>query len=175
VAHHWYVSAFSLNAAPPLPGEQLRQAGTGTVRLSFVTERPFFPYREPHRDEDLTGWRRELRLFVVAPQRMQGRLEAGPWSGQVLYSDTGSASDLLGPLAKPMHVSEPCRMTAFYDEVGHRSEDGDLYFEPAADQSLLHPAPLPGGIMIPVDVIFLVVLPVVALVGVVRLRRGMRR
>ena len=50
---------------------------TQAVRMSFTTDRPFFPYREPsdQREGETVFAGRFLRVFLVAGQRMQGALD----------------------------------------------------------------------------------------------------
>jgi hypothetical protein len=62
--------------------------------MSFETDRPFFPYREPEgkkpRKEDVgerTHDGRLLRVFFVADTRMDARLGQAAWHAQVAYAD----------------------------------------------------------------------------------------
>lgn len=69
VARGWKITAFKIDSA------SAERVSTAAVRMSFGTDEPFFPYREPkpaHRPAS----ERLLRVFMVAPREMQaGRME----------------------------------------------------------------------------------------------------
>src|SRR5215831_2113489 len=88
VAAHWKITAFKIakNAG-------YREVGTSAVRMSFKTDRPFFPYREPADQREAKETRagdRLLRVFLISSSRMDGTLgdnASTPWPGQTVWSD----------------------------------------------------------------------------------------
>ena len=81
----WKICAFKIAHS-----EDGQRFATSPVRMSFTTDRPFFPYREPsdQRKEttDLPG--RVLRMFVLSDQRLDAELgNTGIWPGKTIWSD----------------------------------------------------------------------------------------
>jgi hypothetical protein len=119
------------------------------VRMTFETERPFFPYREPA-DQREEGARRPrlLRLFVIAGRRMEGRLEDAKvewpgravWAGALTEEQRQSAGEQLGAGAAP--PAEGAWLTVLEDRASPRPGVADLYFSPSADQSPLRRPPI---------------------------------
>lgn len=86
IADHWKITAFKI-AQEPGGG---RAVQTSPVRMSFRTERPFFPYREPEEAKAPTSRRdpeRLLRVFFIGEKRMRGLLGTTAWSARVPYSN----------------------------------------------------------------------------------------
>jgi hypothetical protein len=72
----WKITAFKVDAG----------AGFSPVRMSFKTERPFHPYREPsYQRKEGSNSNREFRLFFVGPWRAAGQIGEGKhrWAGMV--------------------------------------------------------------------------------------------
>jgi hypothetical protein len=67
------------------------------LRLSFKTDRPLFPYREPDptRQAAALGARhRLLRIYFIAEARYRGELTRDvPWTGRVAWANKLSAGD----------------------------------------------------------------------------------
>ncbi len=73
----------------------------GTVRMSFETDRPLFPYRVPTDQLAPAGRGNLLRTYVVGPGRAAGALGAAgaPYAqGEVAYAQPLDASRLAGLL-----------------------------------------------------------------------------
>lgn len=47
VSKRWILTAFKDRERKPAPGAETRVIGTSAVRMTFKTDRPFYPYREP--------------------------------------------------------------------------------------------------------------------------------
>lgn len=125
VERGWYLTAFRYDKA------QRRRALSPALRLSFDTERPFFPYAEPHRRTRA----RPFRLSVVAAQPMNGLLEnlrgegARRWSARVGYRAPLRAVDARGILGAA-GITPPAgslHLTVF-DEPASRRGTRDLFF-----------------------------------------------
>jgi len=133
--------------------------------MSFKTDRPFFPYREPQRpagDGDAQP-RRMLRVYVVSDARMAGKIgKSGEWPGQLKYADkTGSIRRLLAGAMDAKALPETAWITAFEDTASPRPGTDELFFTPAPDQAAVRPAPIivdkRQHIWIPLELILLLV------------------
>jgi hypothetical protein len=153
----WKVTAFRFRSS----GSTL--VPTGAVRMSFAAERPFFPYREP---ADATPPpARSLRVFVVAGQRMEGRLEtsnssaAAAWPGRVEYAgQLPLLPELLAELMPGQSVPAGRWVTAFLDESTRRPP-GELFFAPATDRAAIAlPVPMTPDATISIELIVIVAL-----------------
>lgn len=169
VAQHWKITAFKIAATNP-------EARTGAVKMSFVTPRPFFPYREPQSQRELsTHLNRILRIFFLGPERVTGTIGTGTeWPAELKRSEN---------LTAPLHVSitkaaslalpATLRLTAFEDWLPVRPGMDDLFFNRAADQRPFIPAPKViesiDTTHVPLDVIF-AILALIALTIYLRAR-----
>lgn len=142
----WVLTAFQIAKTDGTPNYFSTQA----VRMSFATERPFFPYSEPpdQRQGENVFVGRFLRVFVVASQRMQGEMDdpKSPWSGKAVWAgplgeDRRSAlRDRLDGRAVPL--PEGAWLTVFDDPASPRPGTADVFFSPSADQSELRRPPI---------------------------------
>ncbi|AKT44037.1 DUF2330 domain-containing protein [Chondromyces crocatus] len=165
VTARWKITAFKI--APRKPGDRV---ATSAVRMSFTTERPFFPYREPADEQqaapsddpaNATPPERRLRVFLIARSRMEGALGDGrrAWPGQVTWAT------LLAPrgAAPPTNIEsipipfEDAWLTAFEDNASPRPGVDEVYFSPATDPSPFLPEPVvivePIKLPLPLDVL----------------------
>ncbi len=117
------------------------QAQAKAVRLTFQSEAPFYPYREPERTQRLGG-SRTLRVFYLGDNRVEGRIEnggkTGQWPAKMEYSGR-----INGAALRSHGLSVPngaLRLTSFEDESAPRPGWGDLRFYAARDQSEKVPA-----------------------------------
>ncbi len=165
----WFLTAFRISAATDDQAAQTGQAGqTGQavarpVRITFQTDRPFYPYREPVADVRVGAEEsvseaasqaevsplkhRLLRLFVLADQRMQGTIgESGlqpattVWAGRLSQREGELIGDLIsGSTAdKTMLVSgRTLYLTELEDHSTPRPGTDELYLKVSADQSLV--------------------------------------
>jgi hypothetical protein len=97
--------------------------GTRAVRLTFATERPFFPYREPRDAARFVPAR--FRLHVLSSSSVRGTLGEArqPWTASIRYS--GPFTEEPPPFAR---FATPW-LTMFEEIVQQRPVAGDLYFE----------------------------------------------
>lgn len=120
------------------------------LRMSFKTERPLFPYREPDAadaNEKLDQRSRLLRVFFVGEQRYEGELtKTEPWTGKAVWSNLLKAEQraaLLEALKLPATTGpREFRLTEFEDRWPYKKAPADLYFSPAADQGTLKRPPI---------------------------------
>lgn len=136
----WMFTA--LKVAKRNPGETTVQAGA--LRISFTTERPLFPYREPDNRGDakkVGASSRLLRLYFIGDARYAGSLDGASWSGKAVWSrplPQAEKESLLSELRLPAN-SGPERwwLTEFEDHWPYGVAPGDLYFAPAKSQSTI--------------------------------------
>ena len=132
VRQGWIFSAFKIDKEA-----DAITVRTSAVRMSFVTERPFFPYREPESQREGITIPRVLKVWFIGPERITGRVGDQPWSGQMYWSERINDHEVGG-----VKLAPGARMTAFEDHATPRPGLDDLYFQPDADQREVVPPPL---------------------------------
>ena len=175
VKKQWKITAFKIDAARP----ELA-ARTSAVKMSFTTDRPFFPYREPASQRRLSSENftsRALRIWFLGPERVDGTIGDGTfWPGILRRSDA-----LPEPLrADVMSVAKltfppSIRMTAFIDQSTIRSGSDELFFARSAVQSAFVEPPYiertDDTTHVPLDLVALAVIILGGVVWLIR-RRG---
>jgi hypothetical protein len=152
IQQHWKITAFKIDK------EASEQARSAAVKMTFTTERPFFPYREPQVERPYDSVR-SLIIYFVGPERVAGKIDTNVfWPGVLMWSK---------------NVDPKTRLTKFVDTSRDRPGNDDLYFSRDADQSAYIPPPFVDESVkkkhAPIDVIVLGLMLVG--VGVRRLRR----
>ena len=140
VERQWLVTAFRVSA--PKPADPPKDSKTHTVplapiRMSFRTERPFYPYREPAemRDEEAAQQARSLRVYFVGGVRFAGKLgDAGSWPAKTVWANKLGDADRTA-LAAAMLPAGELWLTEFEDYSRPRPGTDEVYFEPSADQA----------------------------------------
>jgi hypothetical protein len=105
-----------------------------SLRISFKTDRPLFPYREPESSaKDIGTNQRLLRIYFVAEARYQGELtKDDPWTGKVAWSNKLNAVDRSKALEllKLPETTGPAEwwLTEFEDNWPYRVAPADVYF-----------------------------------------------
>lgn len=119
------------------------------LRISFQTERPLFPYREPDMTaqlDKLNAKQRLLRIFFLADKRYAGELTKDtPWTGQVAWSgkfDEAQSKAVRERLALPGEEAATWWLTEFEDNWPYRPAPADLYFAASDDQSTVKRPPI---------------------------------
>lgn len=133
--------------------DSTREVKASALRISFKTDRPLFPYREP----DYKGTAaavgakdRLLRIYFLAEARYQGELTKGPpWTGKVAWAGKLSAEDrakILEELKLPARTG-PAEfyLTEFEDHWQYKLMPGDVYFKRAASQENVRRASAPAA------------------------------
>lgn len=156
VAMRWKMTAFKIATNKGAP-----DVSSTAVRMTFATERPFYPYREPtdqrERRPDEAQAPRLLRLFFIGPARVEGRIDdpKAAWLGATTWSDRLDNAALGGPL--PFSVPPNAWLTAFDDKAAPRPGTADLFFSPAPDPKPQKPTPITHvhqeSIPLPLDLI----------------------
>jgi hypothetical protein len=136
VKKQWKITAFKIDAAKPEAAAQ-----TSAVKMSFSTDRPFFPYREPASQRRLASEKQEnraLRVWVLGAERVVGRIGDGStfWPAVLRRSDALPEA-LRNDVARIAKLALPAavRMTAFIDQSTVRPGTDDLFFVRSVVQS----------------------------------------
>jgi len=138
VANKWTITAFKVDAGAA------RTVATQAVRMSFATDRPVFPYREPaDQRKKATGWR-ELLVYLVAPGRQEGAVGSAPWKAVTGWAGPRPALGGLVGAALPAGSAVPADawLTMMVDRQDPRPGTDDLFFVPAALQQPVIPPPV---------------------------------
>ncbi len=128
VENGWVITAFKL--APSESGDSAPNGlDTAALRMSFATDRPFYPYREPLDQQRDTGRGRTLRLFVVGDRRLAGLLGTADWHAELLHAAPFEGTLPAGTAAG---TDEPWLHT-FLDQRSPRPGTDELWFAPSDD------------------------------------------
>jgi hypothetical protein len=146
VAARWKITAFKI-----AKDASIREIGTSAVRMSFTTDRPFFPYREPadqrEAKEAQTG-DRLLRVFFLGSSRMDGAIgdkASSAWPGQTVWADRISEADrekLSSLVPRDSQLAPNTWLSVFEDKSSPRPGTDEVYFTPSKQQVVVQPPPL---------------------------------
>jgi hypothetical protein len=144
----WTFAAFKYN-----PSDPRSPLTTKAIRLSFKTDRAFFPYREPQDQQDgATGIPRLLKIYFIGPKRIAGQIGEGqlPWPGVETYANlTFSASKLLEGAIPKINLGAISWLTVFEDRSSPRPAKDELYF---SDRGSIIPK-------IPTEIVWVPIIP----------------
>lgn len=144
----WKITA--LKVAKDKNATDQKSVAASALRMSFKTDRPLFPYREPDSKQSaqaLGVQRRLLRIYFIGEARYQGELtKEVPWTGRVAWANKISADDRKKTLEllKLPATTGPAEwwMTEFEDAWPYRTAPADVYFARSADQHELEREPI---------------------------------
>jgi Uncharacterized protein conserved in bacteria (DUF2330) len=163
VAEKWKITAFKI-APDAKAGASVR---TSAVRMSFKTDKPFFPYREPNQPEvdknaAFSRGPRMLRVFFVSASRTTAKRGAGAWSARVPWADTlndEQRARLIKDLGVPAdHIPAAAWLTTFEDTSTPRPAADEVFFEASQEQTSVRPPDIQRRgtpIWIPADMVIL--------------------
>jgi hypothetical protein len=157
VKQDWVITAFRI-AGEPQEDPPTQRGPTGKkssrfqsgmhnlrakpVRLSFKTDRPFYPYREPADKHDPAEkyQPRMLKVFFAADKRYSGTIgDSTPFPGRTVWADTlqnGERLDVIAKAKLPANAgSQEWFLTEFEDRSSPRPGTDEVYFKPSPDQS----------------------------------------
>lgn len=144
----WKITALKIAKAK---GEaEKKSVDASALRMTFKTDRPLFPYREPNPESAakvLEAKKRLLRIYFLADARYQGELtKETPWTGQVAWAGKLSATDrakILALLKLPENTG-PAEwwLTEFEDDWPYRAAPADVVFSRGRDQNPVRRPPL---------------------------------
>lgn len=135
----WKITA--LKVAKDEPGKE-KNVTASALRLSFKTDRPLFPYREPDSRSaaDVLGAKKRLlRIYFLAEARYRGELTREvAWTGQVAWANPLKSEDRkkVLELLKLPATTGPAEwwLTEFEDDWPYRVAPADVYFAPDPSQ-----------------------------------------
>lgn len=141
----WFISAFKIaaDAGASAPNRTYALSGT-TVRMSFATDRPFYPYREPADARALAPpGGRLLRVYVLASTISYGVVGLDPtsrWEGRTVWAgqlppDVQDRATVMAKVTNPGWAGKTLCLTEFEDHSSPRPGTDDVYFGPSVDQS----------------------------------------
>jgi hypothetical protein len=139
VAQQWLITAFKISKDKPEAGRVQATA----IRMSFRTEQPFFPYREPARSGPRDARPRLLRVFLLAESRYDAGIgSTKKWPGLTPWSDR-IPQDELAILIEKLELpkgtaAKSSWLTEFEDPSSVRPGRDDLFFFPAPRQMPTH-------------------------------------
>jgi Uncharacterized protein conserved in bacteria (DUF2330) len=139
VKQGWIITAFKIARDNP----DAKRVASTAVRMTFKTEKPFYPYREPEdqRPANKNVSPRLLRVFYLGESRVQGTFgdKDKPWPGKVVWANKVAAADrekLLEVLKLPKETAPAnWHLTEFEDHSTPRPGTDDVYFGPSDDQA----------------------------------------
>jgi hypothetical protein len=179
----WKITA--LRVAKDKERQQDETVAASSLRISFKTDRPLFPYREPDPEKSaaaLGARHRLLRIYFLAEARYRGELtQEVPWTGTVAWANRIGPEDrkqLLAKLNLP-ETAGPAEwwLTEFEDDWPYRAAPADVTFSRDADQGPVKRPPILEYTVVPLptDVTAYAILAIVAVPPLWRRFRGRRR
>jgi hypothetical protein len=148
VENGWKITA--LKVAKDKDGKDKRVVTASSLRLSFQTDHPLFPYREPDSKSSaaaLGAKDRLLRIYFLADARYQGELtKDAAWTGKVAWADKLKPEDrmkLLEMLKLP-ETTGPAEwwLTEFEHDWPYALAPADVSFSRGADQGPVKRPPI---------------------------------
>ncbi len=176
----WIITA--MKVAKDRNAKDRKDLSASALRMSFKTDRPLFPYREPDTQvaaKALDAKRRLLRIYMVSDSRYEGMLTPETqWTGKAVWAGKISADNrkqLLASLKLPDGAAPAnCFLTEFEDDWQYRKAPADVTFVKNSDQSEFKRPPIIEYVAapFPTDPTSFAVIAVIALPPVLRrLRR----
>lgn len=148
----WIITAFKIATDTP----KSKAINTSAVRMSFKTEKPFYPYREPSDAREVPANNgapapastRLLRVYVLAKERVDATVGEKVWPGKTVWANKiDNANCTL--LAKHLKLESwkhegEWWLTEFEDRSSPRPGTDELYFAAAAEQKSISRPPVFG-------------------------------
>lgn len=134
------------------------EAAAPALRMTFRTDRPLFPYREPEYKQQavfLGASQRLLRIYFLADARYQGEFDQGKgrWTGKAVWANKLSPDQRKEVLemVKLPETTGPAELflTEFEDNWPYRVAPSDVYFGRDADQSTIKRPPVIQYVLAP--------------------------
>jgi hypothetical protein len=122
----------------------------GALRMTFKTDRPLFPYREPDPQsmaKALNASRRLLRIYFIGEARYKGDLTTGDqWTGRVAWANQlkqEQRAKVLELLKLPEGTgSAQWWLTEYEDNWAYKPAPSDVYFGPDEQQAVVKRPPI---------------------------------
>jgi len=177
VDQNWKFTA--LKVSKDQGGKASKDLTTKSLRISFKTDTPLFPYREPDPEslaKDLGARHRLLRIYFIGDARYKEDHGQSIWPGNVDWAGKISPQDrsqILAALKLPETTGpSDWHLTEFVNDWPYRSAPTDLYFTRADNQSDVRRPPIIKHIYWPIDITMVALAAVILFLVVIQLRRG---
>ena len=136
----WHFTALKL-----VKGEEAKEdMAASALRISFKTDKPLFPYREPESataSKALNNKFRLLRIYFIAEAQYEGKINGQQWSGKTRWSGdiTEHRARLMKALKLPANTGpDKLWLTEIEDQWPYEQAAGDVYFTPVAKQMVIN-------------------------------------
>ena len=148
VEQGWKITA--LKVAKRTDEKESKGVTASALRISFKTDNPVFPYREPDyrtAADKLEARSRLLRIYFLADARYEGELtKESPWTGTVAWAGKLTAENrktLLEHLKLPETTGpQEWYLTEFEDPWPYKVAPSDLFFSRSATQTDVRRQPI---------------------------------
>jgi hypothetical protein len=144
----WKITALKVEKSKE--GSKEKNVAASALRMSFKTDRPLFPYREPDPKNmvaTLGASHRLLRIYFLGESRYRGDLtpEVG-WNAKVAWSNK-IGSDSRKKTLELLNLPETTGptdfwLTEFEDDWPYKVAPADVYFTASADQTTVKRPPI---------------------------------
>lgn len=141
VEHKWIITAFKILQEPSSNSDRWAKS----VRMSFQTDKPFYPYREP---EDMRSkaspTNRKLRVFFLSDARYEGAIgkeriwpARTEWANVLPEHSSTNVTQGLGMTEAETKILSGQRwyLTEFVDQSSPRPGTDEIYFKKSNDQT----------------------------------------
>jgi hypothetical protein len=130
--------------------KEKKDVAASALRMSFATDKPLFPYREPESEDAAKKLKvdsRLLRIYFLAEARYQGELTKDqPWTGKAVWAGKVSEADRtrLLEILKLKETTGPAEwwLTEFEDRWPYKVAPADVYFTKDSKQDALKREPI---------------------------------
>jgi len=160
IKEKWKITAFKVSKEAK-EAKEGATVSTSAVRMTFKTDQPYFPYREPlaqAKASDTPPSRRLLRVYFLGTERVEGMLEGAVWPGRAAWSGEIELADRdkVAEKLKLPAATMPAKwwLTEFEDLSSPRPGTSDVIFKHSENQSKIErihieyiSSNLPGCIM----------------------------
>jgi hypothetical protein len=143
----WKITALKIAKDKEGKGQRVAAAA---LRMTFKTDQPLFPYREPDSKsaaELLEAKERLLRIYFFGEARYQGELtKEVPWTGKAAWANklTPETREKVLELLKLPKTTGPAEwwLTEFEDNWPYQAAPADITFSRDSNQTGLHRPPI---------------------------------
>jgi hypothetical protein len=151
----WKVTA--LKVAKKADDKADKSVAASALRLSFQTDRPLFPYREPDPSsaaKTLGANHRLLRIYFLSNEKAHGEMtKESTWTGKVAWAGRVSPenrANVLEQLRLPA-TSGPSEwwLTEFEDDWPYKAAPADIYFSRDPNQAEVKRPPIVQYVAVP--------------------------
>ncbi len=149
--------------------------------MTFKTDRPFFPYREPadqRETKEPKAGDRLLRVFLLSSSRMEGTLGgagSSVWPGKTVWAGRfhGAENEAFNRLVPSNGKAPGAWLTVFEDKSSPRPGTDEVYFAPSNQPGTVELPPIirtsAQSIPVPLDLMLMLI---GGLILMVRWKRG---